>query len=128
MLSLLVLLQVSAGQVPAAAGDTARADTFPRVTLPEALRRSASLDPDYVRALGQIEDAEWGRRAARLAFFIPSVEVGLASIDRCFAVYDSGLWMCEWFFGNRTGGVARRGASRGVPNRGGVGWADGRRG
>ena len=39
----------------------AAADTFPRVTLAEALRRSARLDPDYVRALGQIEDAEWGR-------------------------------------------------------------------
>ncbi|HYC31602.1 MAG TPA: hypothetical protein VEB59_04890, partial [Gemmatimonadales bacterium] len=77
MLSLLLLAQVSAGQVPAAAPDTASADTLPRVTLAEALRRSARLDPDYVRALGQIEDAEWGRRAARLAFILPSVEVGL---------------------------------------------------
>jgi outer membrane protein TolC len=30
-----------------------------------------------VRALGQIENAEWGRRAATLAFFVPSVEFGL---------------------------------------------------
>ena len=77
MLSLVLLLQVSAGQVPAAAPDSAVTDTFPRVNLTEALRRAASLDPDYVRALGQIEDAEWGRRAARLAFILPSVEVGL---------------------------------------------------
>jgi len=77
MLALLLALQVTAGVAPnAPAADTA-ADTLPRVTLAEALRRSARLDPDYVRALGQIEDAEWGRRAARLAFFIPSVEVGL---------------------------------------------------
>ncbi|MDQ2673155.1 MAG: hypothetical protein M3Y40_00690, partial [Chloroflexota bacterium] len=77
MLSLLLLLQVSAGRVPSAAPDTANSDTLPRVTLAEALRRSARLDPDYVRAVGQIEDAEWGRRAARLAFILPSVELGL---------------------------------------------------
>jgi outer membrane protein TolC len=78
MLSLLLALQVTGG-VPDAVSpaDTVRGDTLPRVTLVEALRRSARLDPDYVRALGQIEDAEWGRRAARLAFFIPSVELGL---------------------------------------------------
>jgi outer membrane protein TolC len=52
-------------------------DSVPRITLGEAIRRSAHLDPDYVRALGQIENAEWGRRAATLAFFVPSVEVGL---------------------------------------------------
>lgn len=78
MLSLLLALQAAGGAAPAApATDTTRADSLPRVTLAEALRRSARLDPDYVRALGQIEDAEWGRRAARLAFFVPSVEIGL---------------------------------------------------
>jgi outer membrane protein TolC len=72
MLSLLLAVQVAAtDSVPA---DTS---TAPRITLSEAIRRSARLDPDYVRALGQIEDAEWGRRAAMLAFFIPSVSVGL---------------------------------------------------
>jgi len=76
MLALLLALQVTGG-VPAAAPDTLAADTLPRITLAEALRRAARVAPDYVRALGQIEDAEWGRRAARLAFFIPSLEVGL---------------------------------------------------
>src|SRR6185312_5862692 len=47
------------------------------ITLEEAIRRSAQLDPDYVKALGQIENAEWGRRAAVLAFFVPSVQFGL---------------------------------------------------
>ena len=75
MLALLLALQTSVGAVPS--GAAAPADSTPRITLAEALRRSARLDPDYVRALGQIEDAEWGRRAARLAFFIPSVELGL---------------------------------------------------
>ena len=53
------------------------ADTLPRVTLEEAIRRSAQLDPDYVQALGDIDNAEWGRRAAMLAFFVPSLSLGL---------------------------------------------------
>ncbi|MBA3553787.1 MAG: TolC family protein [Gemmatimonadales bacterium] len=77
MLALLLAIQVTAGTPGAGAADSIPADTVPRITLDEAIRRSARLDPDYVRALGQIEDAEWGRRAARLAFFIPSVAVGL---------------------------------------------------
>lgn len=52
-------------------------DSIPRISLKEAIQRSAQLDPDYVKALGQIDNAEWGRRAAMLAFFVPSVELGL---------------------------------------------------
>lgn len=52
-------------------------DSIPRITLAEALRLSTRFDPDYVRALGRIENAEWGRRAAMLAFFVPSVQLGL---------------------------------------------------
>jgi outer membrane protein TolC len=71
--ALLLALQTT---VPAAA-DSAAADSVPRVTLAEAIRRSARLDPDYVQALGEIDNAEWGRRAAMLAFFVPSLELGL---------------------------------------------------
>ena len=53
------------------------ADSVPRITLAEALSRSTQLDPDYVQALGQIDNAEWGRRAAMLAFFVPTISVGL---------------------------------------------------
>ena len=60
---------------PAAAQDTLA--IAPVVTLAEALERSARLDPNYVGALGTVESAEWGRRAARLAFILPSVSVGL---------------------------------------------------
>jgi outer membrane protein TolC len=69
----LLALQVAAGadSVPAAA------DTVPRITLGEAIRRSARLDPDYVEALGEIDNAEWGRRAAVLAFFVPTIALGL---------------------------------------------------
>jgi outer membrane protein TolC len=76
MLFLLIALQAT---VPAAQADSvpAAADTIPRITLAEAIRRSTQFDPDYVRALGQMDDAEWGRRAALLAFVLPSVQVGL---------------------------------------------------
>ena len=53
------------------------ADSIPRITLSEAINRATRFDPEYVRALGQIDDAEWGRRAAMLAFFVPSVDLGL---------------------------------------------------
>lgn len=48
-------------------------DTIPTVTLPEALDRAVGLDPNYVQAVGQLETAEWGRRAAKLALFSPTV-------------------------------------------------------
>jgi outer membrane protein len=50
----------------------------PRVTLDQAIARATRLDPDYVRALGQVDNAEWGRRAALAVFVLPSLG---ASID-----------------------------------------------
>jgi len=70
MLALLLALQAAPEVVPGQ-------DTVPQVTLSDALRRSAQLDPDYVRALGRIDNAEWGRRAAMLTFILPSVAFGL---------------------------------------------------
>jgi outer membrane protein TolC len=64
MLSLLILGQISAAALP-------------QVTLEEALRRATALDPSYVGAMGQVESAEWARRAARLAFVIPSLTASL---------------------------------------------------
>lgn len=73
--AMLLALQAT---VPGAATDSVpAADSVPRITLVEAIRRSARLDPDYVQALGEIDNAEWGRRAAMLAFFVPSVSLGL---------------------------------------------------
>ncbi len=66
-----LLLQLAVAPVPVAA------DSFPIVTLAEALERSVRLDPDYVRALGSVSEAEWGRKAARLAFFVPALSVSL---------------------------------------------------
>ncbi len=52
-------------------------DTLPSVSLSEAIERAARLDPAYVSALGQVDNAAWARRAARLAFILPSIELGL---------------------------------------------------
>jgi outer membrane protein TolC len=58
-------------------GGAVRAQEPPSVTLAEALRRATRLDPNYVAALGQLDNAEWGRRAARLAFILPAVNAEL---------------------------------------------------
>ena len=73
MFLLLLVLQSTPSRLDSIPG----LDSIPRITLAEAVRRSSHFDPDYVRALGQIDNAEWGRRAAMLAFFVPSVDVGL---------------------------------------------------
>ncbi len=66
LLALLAMLQLGTAQ-----------DSVPRVTLNQALERASRLDPDYVQALGSVATAEWGRRAAFLAFVIPSVDLQL---------------------------------------------------
>lgn len=76
MLLFLLALQ-TAPSIPARVDSVPAADSIPRITLAEALRRSSRFDPEYVSALGQIDNAEWGRRAAMLAFFVPSLELGL---------------------------------------------------
>lgn len=48
-------------------------DSLPRITLAEALARAARLDPNYVRALGDVQNAAWARRAARSAMVLPSL-------------------------------------------------------
>jgi outer membrane protein TolC len=52
-------------------------DSLPRVTLAQAISRATRLDPNYVRALGQVDNAEWGRRAAVAAFVLPSITLSL---------------------------------------------------
>lgn len=61
MLILLAALQIAA------------ADSLPRVTLEEALRRAVRLDPNYVAASGQVDEAAWRRRSAWTAFLLPSL-------------------------------------------------------
>jgi outer membrane protein TolC len=70
MLALLAVLQL---QVPTAAPSTA--DSLPTVTLAEALRRATGLDPNYVAAIGQVDNAVWARRSAFTVFLVPAVNV-----------------------------------------------------
>ncbi len=44
------------------------------VTLPEAIRRATSFDPEYIQALGRIDNAEWARTAAITQFIVPSIQ------------------------------------------------------
>ena len=71
MLALLAALQLMAAPLPQ--------DTLPRVSLAEALDRAAQLDPNYVAATRQINDAEWGRRVAITAFIVPAVSAQMTS-------------------------------------------------
>lgn len=64
ILPLLAALQVAAAQ-----------DTMPVVTLADALQKAARLDPSYVSAAGQVNNAEWARAAAFTVFIVPAVTV-----------------------------------------------------
>jgi outer membrane protein TolC len=66
---IVLLLGIAAATVPLAA------DTLPQVTLAQALERAARLDPNYVRALGAIDNAAWARRAALSAMVLPSLTI-----------------------------------------------------
>jgi len=70
MLALLAVLQLQAATVPAAPDDS-----LPVVTLAEALRRATGLDPNYVAAIGQVDNAVWARRSAFSVFLLPSITV-----------------------------------------------------
>jgi outer membrane protein len=76
--SLGLLLAVHALCSAASTGGTAPgADSLRRVTLDQAITRAARLDPDYVRALGRVDNAEWGRRAALAVFVLPAITASL---------------------------------------------------
>jgi outer membrane protein len=66
-LALLLAVPTIATSQEAVGGD------LPEVTLAEALRRAASLDPNYVAALNEVGDANWRRVAAYSAFITPAV-------------------------------------------------------
>src|SRR3989475_13254419 len=51
-------------------------DSLLQITLREALQRAAQLDPNYVAALGQVDNAVWARRNAFAVFILPSVTIG----------------------------------------------------
>jgi outer membrane protein len=74
--ALMILVEMAAS-VPAAAQAT---DALPRVTLSEARRRTASLDPRVVAARGDVETAVWERRAAVSDLLTPGLNAGVSYI------------------------------------------------
>ena len=64
LLSALALPQRVAGQ------DAGAIETL---TLEEAIRRATRFDPEYVRALGRINNARWARTAAITQFIVPAI-------------------------------------------------------
>ncbi|HKW41986.1 MAG TPA: TolC family protein [Gemmatimonadales bacterium] len=73
MLALLAMLQLQVAETPPPLRPT---DSLPVVTLAEALRRATGLDPNYVAAAGQVDNAEWARRSAFAVFILPSITLG----------------------------------------------------
>jgi outer membrane protein, multidrug efflux system len=93
MLVLLVALQV--------AGDSLRV-----VTLRDALRAAARLDPAYVGAVGALDNAEWGRRAAWSTLVLPAISLA-----------GDYTWSSTPFFNIGTGQLASRSVSARVDAR-----------
>jgi len=71
MLALVTLLQLQAAIITPSPDDS-----LPTVTLAEALRRATGLDPNYVAAVGQVDNAEWARRSAFAVLILPSITLG----------------------------------------------------
>ncbi len=70
------LLLVGGLAAPSAARAQVRSDSLPVVTLAEARRRAALVDPAAVAARGEVETAAWERRAALTDLLTPNVTAG----------------------------------------------------
>ncbi len=78
MIGLVLAVQLAVAPTMAVPGFVIAADdSIPVVTLAQALDRAVKLDPFYVRALGSVAEAEWSRKAARVAFLVPALTASL---------------------------------------------------
>jgi outer membrane protein TolC len=94
ILALVALFQIAAAEpTPPAIQE----DSIPRLTLTQALEAAAMLDPNYVAALGEIDNARWVRRSAYAVFVLPSVSVS-TSLTKA----------SEQFFNLGTGGLTNQ--------------------
>lgn len=78
--ALFAALLSAGGIAPATANGQSVPDTLPMVTLSEARRRAASLDPTIVAARGEVATAVWERRAAVSDLLTPGVNAGMSYI------------------------------------------------
>src|SRR5881398_1345688 len=91
MLALLAALQLQL-QMTATAPDSA-----PTVTLSEALRRATGLDPGYVAAIGQVDNAVWARRSAFAVFILPAVSLETDATKNLPAFFNFGTLRPETY-------------------------------
>ena len=71
-----VALLAMLATAPSAAAGQSASEPAPVVTLAEARRRAASVNPDAVAARGQLETAAWARRAAMSNLVTPTCRGG----------------------------------------------------
>ncbi len=98
MLIVLAALQLQVASPPPAAPAAAAApDSLPTVTLPEALRRATGLDPNYVAAIGQVDNAVWARRSAFTVFLVPAVALEADATKNLPAFFNFGTLKPETY-------------------------------
>jgi outer membrane protein TolC len=66
-------------------------DSIPVVTLAQALEAGLAVSPDYVRSVGQLENADWGRRAAKLTFLIPTITANASYQELSTSQFNVGI-------------------------------------
>jgi len=75
--TLLTVFQLAVPTAVSTASVPQGSDSIMVVTLADALRRAANVDPNYVAALRNIVDAKWQQRAAYAAFIIPATALSV---------------------------------------------------
>ncbi len=75
--TLLTVFQLAVPTAVSTASVPHGSDSIMVVTLADALRRAANVDPNYVAALRNIVDAKWQQRAAYAAFIIPATALSV---------------------------------------------------
>src|SRR5439155_871672 len=91
MLALLLALQ------GAVSPPKALTDSLPQVTLVEALQRAAQLDPNYVAAIGLVDNAVWARRSAFSVFVLPAVSLETDATKNLPAFFNFGTLKPETY-------------------------------
>ncbi len=88
--TLLTVFQLAVPAAVSAASVPQGPDSIMVVTLADALRRAANVDPNYVAALRNVVDAKWQQRAAYAAFIIPATTLSVTQTRSNNQVFNFG--------------------------------------
>jgi outer membrane protein TolC len=88
--TLLTVFQLAVPAAVSAASVPQGPDSLMVVTLADALRRAANVDPNYVAALRNVVDAKWQQRAAYAAFIIPATTLSVTQTRSNNQVFNFG--------------------------------------